>query len=115
MEGVECHLEVDERVVRQRELELGSSDQQFRSGSSAQLGEQHAEPSLVAGRRLLAVDGEKELVTIDPAEPVEHEVGKEQMAQSAGKGIVTRRPSSLATSRPQSWIRVSPVGSIAAA
>ena len=82
----------------------------------AQSGEQHAEPSLVAGRRLLAVDGEKELVTIDPAEPVEHEVGKEQMAQSAGQSIVDPPPLQPGHEpADRAGIRVSPVGSIAAA
>ena len=47
---------------------------------------------LVAGRRLLAVDGDQELVTIDPAEPVEHEVGEEQLAQGARQGIVDPPP-----------------------
>ncbi len=56
--GVERHLEVDESVLRQRELELGSSDQQLCPGDAAYLGEQHAEPSLVVGRRLVTVDGE---------------------------------------------------------
>ena len=71
---------------------------------------------LVVGRRLLAVDGDQELVAVDPAEPVEHEVGEEQMAQGAGQR--SPRPAvrpACTTSRPQSWIRVSPFGAIAAA
>jgi hypothetical protein len=43
------------------------------------LEKQHAEPRLVVRRRVLAVDGDQKLVAIDRAEPVEGEVGEEEM------------------------------------
>ena len=41
--------------------------------------EQDAEPRLVVGHRLLAIDRDQRLVAADAAEPVEHEVGEEQL------------------------------------
>ena len=92
VQRLERRLDVDERVVRQRELELGPSGQQLGPDDAAQLREQHAEPRLVVGRRLLAVDGDQQLVALDPTEPVEHEVGEEQLALSAGQRILDPPP-----------------------
>ena len=47
---------------------------------------------LVVGRRLLAVDARQQLVAIDPAEPVEHEVGEEQAPLGARQRVLDPSP-----------------------
>jgi hypothetical protein len=46
----------------------------------------------MVARRLVAVDGEEELLTIDAAEPVEDQEGEEELTQRAGQGIVDAPP-----------------------
>ncbi len=43
---------------------------------------------MVVGRRLLAVDGDQHFVAVAPAEPVEHEVGEEQLALGPGQRVL---------------------------
>ena len=88
VQPLERGLDVDECAGRQHELELGSSGQELGPDDAAQLREQHAEPRVVVGRRLLAVDGDQQLVAVDPAEPVEHEVGEEQLALGPGQRVL---------------------------
>ena len=92
MERLERGLDVDERVRRQQELDLRSSGQQLGADDAAQLREQHAEPRVVVGSRLLAVDGDEQLVTLDPAVPVEHEVGEQELAQQSRQGVLDPLP-----------------------
>jgi ABC-type ATPase involved in cell division len=70
----------DEGVRRQHELDLRASAQEVGSDDAAQLREQDAQPRAMVRRRLLAVDGGQQLVAIHPTQPVEHEVGEEQLA-----------------------------------
>jgi hypothetical protein len=81
MEGLERDLDVDERVRRQRELDLGSSRHQLAADDAPQLREQHAESGVVVGRGILAVDRDQQLVTVDSPQAVEHEVGEEELTQ----------------------------------
>ena len=88
MERLERGLDVDKGVLRQHELDLRSSGQQLGAEDAAQLREQHAEPRVMVGRCLLAVHRDQQLVALDTAEPVEHEVGEEQLAQGSRQGIL---------------------------
>ena len=81
-------LDVDERVARQHELDLGSSGQELGAHDVAELREQDAQPRLVVRGRLVAIDRHQQLVAVHPAEPVEHEVCEEQPPVGTGQPVV---------------------------
>ena len=78
MQSFKRRFDVDEGVPRQYELDLRSSGQELGTHDAAQLREQDAQPRVVVGRRVLAVDGRQQLVAVHPTEPVEHQVGEQQ-------------------------------------
>jgi hypothetical protein len=92
MERLERCLDVDERARRQHELDLRPSGQLLGADDAAQLREQHTQPGLVVGRRLLAVERDQQLVAVDAAAPVEHEVGEEQLTQGSRQGVLDPPP-----------------------
>jgi len=67
----------------QHELDLSSSTEQLRPNDAAQFREQHAEPRLMVRGRILAVDGDQQLVAVDPADTLQDEVRKEQLSLGA--------------------------------
>ena len=95
MQSLERRLDVDERVLRQHELDLRSPGQELGTHGAAQLREQHAQPRVVVGRRVLAVDGRQQLVAVHPTEPVEHEVGEEQPAVGTRQRVLDASPAQL--------------------
>ena len=95
MQSLECCLYVDEGVLRQHELELRSPGQELGSHRVAQLREQYAQPRVVVGPRLLAVDGRQQLVAVDATEPVEHEVGEQQAPVGTRQRVLDASPAQV--------------------
>ena len=113
--GLQRRLDIDERAGRQHELDLRSSGHQLGSDDTPQLREQDAQPRMVVGWRLLAVDGHQQVLAAHPPGAVEHEVREQQPAVVTRQGSSTRRTPSCTTIRPQSWILESPAGVTGAA
>ena len=92
MQPVERSFDVDERVGREHDVDLRSSGHQLGADDAAELRQEDAEPGVVVGHRLLAVDRVQQLVAADAAKAVEHEVGEEQLPLGPGQRVFDTPP-----------------------
>jgi hypothetical protein len=92
VQPIERRLDVDERVGLAARARFALVREKLGAHRHGAASEQHAEPGVVVGRRLLAVDGAQQLVAVDPAEPVEHEVCEEQLSLGPSERVFDPPP-----------------------